>query len=67
MSKSKADSCGVCSLRVKVNSAKCLQCGKWIHGICAEVKRVTPTFSRNFAYRKCEGNIGEAVEQEEVM
>ena len=26
---------------------------------------MTPKFSRNFACRKCEGNIGEAVEQEE--
>ena len=25
---------------------------------------VTQSFSRNFAYSKCEGNIGEAVEQE---
>ena len=29
------------------------------------MKRVTPKFSRNFTCRKCEGNIGEAVEQEE--
>ena len=25
---------------------------------------ITPKFSRNFTCRKCEGNIGEAVEQE---
>ena len=35
MSKSKVDPCGVCSMRVKANSALCLQCGKWIHGRCA--------------------------------
>ena len=35
LSKSKADPCGVCSLRVKTNSVLCLQCGKWIHGRCA--------------------------------
>ena len=29
MSKSKVDPGGVCSLRVKVNSVLCLQCGKW--------------------------------------
>ena len=29
---------------------------------CAREKRVTPKSSRNFTYRKCEGNIGEAVE-----
>ena len=64
MSKSKVDPCGVCSLRVKANSALCVQCGRWIHGGCARVKRVTPKFSRNFSCRKCDGNIGEAVEQE---
>ena len=31
------------------------------------MKRVTPKFSRNVTYRKCEGNIGEAVEQEENL
>ena len=65
MSKSKVDPCGVCSLRVRANSVLCLQCGKLIHGRCAGVKRVTPLFSRNFTCRKCEGNIGEAVEQDE--
>ena len=64
VSKSKVDPCWVCSLRVKANSVLCLQCGKWIHGRCAGVKMVTQAFSRYFAYRKCEGNIGEAVEQE---
>ena len=29
------------------------------------MKRVTETFSRNFACRKCVGNIGEVVEQKE--
>ena len=31
------------------------------------MKRVTTKFYRNFAFRKCEGNIGEAVEQEEKL
>ena len=31
------------------------------------MKRVTPTFSRNFTCRKCEGNIGEAVKLEETL
>ena len=46
-SKSKVDLCEVCSLRVKANTVLCAQCGRWIHGICAGVKRVTPKFSRN--------------------
>ena len=44
------------------NSGLCVQCGTWIHSRCAGVKLVTPKFSR-----KCEGNIGEAVEQEEKL
>ena len=63
-SKSNVGPCGVCSLRVNDNLVLCLQCGKWIQGRCAGVKRVTPKFSRNFACKECEGNIGEAVEQE---
>ena len=31
------------------------------------MKRVTPKFSRNFTCRKCERNVGEAVEQEEQL
>ena len=64
MSKSKVDPCWVCFLRVKANSVLCVQCGKWIYGRCAGVKSVTPKFSKNFTCRKCEGNIGEAMEQE---
>ena len=41
-SKSKVDPRGVSSLRVKANSVLCAQCGKWMHGRCAGVKRVTP-------------------------
>ena len=67
MFKRKVDPCGVCRLRVKVNSVLCLQCGKWIHGRCARVRRVTPMFSRHFACRKYKGDIGEAVEQEEML
>ena len=67
MSESKVDPCGLCSLRVKANSVLCLQCGKWIHGRCSGVKRVTPRFERNFTCKKCDGNIGESVQQEEKL
>ena len=67
MSKGKVDPCGVCSLSVKANSVLCVQCCKWIHGCCAGVKRATPKLWRNFTCRKCEGNIGEAVQQEERL
>ena len=29
-------------MRVMANSVLCVQCGKWIHGRCAEMKSVTP-------------------------
>ena len=67
LSKSKVDPCGVCSLRVKANSVLCVQCGMSIHGRCVILKRVTPKFSRNFTCKKCEGNIGEAVEQDNKL
>ena len=41
---SKGGPCGVCSLTVKANSALCVKCGKWIHGICVVVKRITLKF-----------------------
>ena len=44
MSKSKVDPRRVSSLRVKVNSVLCVQCGKWIHGRCAGLKAVAPKF-----------------------
>ena len=31
------------------------------------MKRVTPKITRHFSCRKCDGNIGEAVEQEEIL
>ena len=67
LSKSKVYPCGVCSLKVKANSVLCVQCEKFIHGKCHGLKRVTPKLSRNFTCRKCEGNIGEVVEQEEKL
>ena len=65
--KSKVDPCGVCSLRVNANYVLCVQCGKWCYSRCAGVKNVNPMFSRDFACMKCEGNIGEAVVQEEML
>ena len=44
LSKSKAYLCGVGSLRAKANSVLCAQYGKWMHGRCAGVKRVTKKF-----------------------
>ena len=46
MSKSKADPCGDCSLRAKANLVFFVQCGKWMHGRCARVKRGTPQLKK---------------------
>ena len=39
----------------------------WTHGRCAVMKMVTEKFYGNFLYRRCVGNVGEAVEQEEKL
>ena len=36
-------------------------------GRCVGVKRATPKVLKNFACRKCEGNIGEALTLEEQL
>ena len=52
-SKSTFDSCVVCCLRIKDNSALC---GKWIHGRCARMKRVTPKCEQNSTCKEFKGN-----------
>ena len=64
LSKSKLDPCRVYRLRVKVNRVLYAQCGMCIHGRCTGGKMVTEKLSRDFTCRKCEWNIGDAVEQE---
>ena len=39
---------------MKANSVLCAQCGKWIHGRCARVKRAPLQFPRNVSLRKYE-------------
>ena len=41
LSESNVGPFGVYSLRVKADSVLCFQCGRWIHGRCARVKRLT--------------------------
>ena len=47
--KSKVDPCAKCGKRVMANSVMCTKCGKWIHGRCARMKRVTSTLAKGFA------------------
>ena len=35
------------------NSVLCVKCGKWIHGRCAKVKRVTPKLGGDFVSGRC--------------
>ena len=46
MSNSKVGPFGVCNLILKANSVLCVQCGKWIHGRYAGIKRVTQKFKK---------------------
>ncbi|XP_006819864.1 uncharacterized protein LOC102808533, partial [Saccoglossus kowalevskii] len=64
---SKVDPCGMCGKRVKVNSVRCVKCGKWIHGRCAKIKRVTQRLARDFACGRCKNGVGRVVEQEEKL
>ena len=64
---SKVDPCGVCGKRVKANSLSCTKCGKWIHGRCAKIKRVSPSMARDFTCRRCETRAGGVVEPVEEL
>ena len=46
--------------RVQANSVLCTKCGKWMHGRCAKVMRVTSTLAAAFV---CEG----CVETKEIV
>ena len=51
--KSKIDPCGVYGNRVMLNSVLCKKCGKWIHGRCAKMKRVTTSLAQGFVCVMC--------------
>ena len=51
-------------LESKANSVLCVQCGDWVHGRKWSAKGDSKVL-RNCACKKCEGNIREAVEQED--
>ena len=35
----------------------CVKCGKWIHGRCAKVKRVTSRLGRDFVCGRCKNQV----------
>ena len=53
VSVSKIDPCSICGKRVVTRSVLCVKCGKWIHGRCAKVKRMTPRLGRDFVCGRC--------------
>ena len=52
-SKSKVDPCAKCGKKVIANSMMCTKCGKWVHGRCAKMKRVTSTLAKGFVCELC--------------
>ena len=51
--KSKVDPCAKCGKRVMENSVMCTKCGKWAHGRCAKMKRVTLILAKGFVGKLC--------------
>ena len=35
------------------NSVMCTKCGKWVHGRCGKIKRVTSTLAKDFFCKQC--------------
>ena len=46
--KSKVDPCAKCNKTAMANSVLGTKCGKWVHGGCAEMNRVTLTLEKDF-------------------
>ena len=51
--KSKIDPCANGGKRVMANSMMCMKCGKWVHGICMKMKKVTSTLAKDFVCELC--------------
>ena len=49
----KKDPCGLSGRKTMLNAVLCKSCGKWIHGRCAEIKRVANGLAIDFMCRKC--------------
>ena len=51
--KSKVDPCVKCGKRVMANLVMCTKCGKWVHGRCTKMKRVTSMQAKDFVCELC--------------
>ena len=47
------DPCAKCGKRVMANSVMCTKCGKWVHGRCTKMKRVTSTLAKGIVCELC--------------
>ena len=43
------------------NSVLCVKCGKWIHGRCAKVKRVTLRLGKDFVCERCKKQVDDGL------
>ena len=57
----------MCGKRVMANWVLCKKCGKWIHGRCAKMKRVTQSLARDIVCGKCARRVGGMVEPVEEL
>ena len=64
---SKAVPCVTCSKRLMANSVLCPKCGKWVHGRCAKMKRVTSTLAKDFICERSVKAIKKVVEPAEEL
>ena len=65
--KSKVDLWAKCGKRVMANSVMCTKCGKWVHGRCAKMKRVTSTLAKGFVCELCVDTKEEIMEPGEEL
>ena len=49
----KIDPCDMCGKRFEVNCVRCKTCKKWVHALCARVKKVFCKVNTNFECRVC--------------
>ena len=65
--KSKVDPCAKCGKRVMANPVIRTKCGKWVHGRCAKMKRMTSTLAKGFVCELCANTKEGIVEQREEL
>ena len=51
--KSRVDQYVMCGKGVMANLMMCTKCGKWVHGRCTKMKRVTSTLAKGFVCELC--------------